>query len=231
MRQIFLAMSCFQGRTQDQAWDALLALQPDGVQLTPGNLPSPGFEARVRDSGVPVRLHHGFAWDRYRAPVYEGLRLAIGTDGARSVHPPQAACGDFDAWLEAAVGDDAIFETMYPGYHLGTGAQLRAAMSAGLRLAVDIAHLHIQTEVGALDEVTRAMLFEYERIEEVHVSANDGRGDQHRPIDHSTPHLRWAGARAHAGAVLVLECYMHRLDSAARRAQLDRLKEITCPTA
>ena len=44
---LFRALSCLLGRPPDHAWDALAALAPDGLQLTPGNLPGPGDDVCI----------------------------------------------------------------------------------------------------------------------------------------------------------------------------------------
>ena len=41
---LMLALSCLQGRPMQAAAEDLLGLDPDGLQLTPGNVPTPGFE-------------------------------------------------------------------------------------------------------------------------------------------------------------------------------------------
>src|SRR5688572_12984440 len=119
----FLALSCLQGRPMGRAFDDLAALAPAGVQLTPGNMPTPDFEQRVRSSSLAVRTHHGFAWKAWKS------RRLWSDDGAcvvrsDSVHPPAAdapAAARFLDWCEATPGAPVV-ETMYPGYALGDGA-------------------------------------------------------------------------------------------------------------
>ena len=88
-----------------------------------------------------------------------------------------------------------ILETMYPGYALGDGAALEDAMARRLRLAVDVSHLLMQREQGCLSAATLARVLDYDRIAEIHVSANDGRRDLHAPLAADTFGLAWA-ARA-----------------------------------
>lgn len=216
-------MSCLQGQLQHDALAALLVHQPDGIQLTPGNLPSPGFEATVRESAIPFRLHHGFAWDRYRRPVWDEAHSPIAIERDRSVHGPHGDEAAFDAWLDLVVERDLLLETMYPGYLLGTGEQLERAMDARLRLAVDIAHLKIQRHHGVLSDRVHRRLLEYPRIEEIHVSTNGGRHDSHRPLHAEVEDLDWARERSHDMPV-VLESYWHRLDHGERERQLDLLR-------
>lgn len=221
---LFVAMSALQGRPQRAAFTALAALDVDGIQLTPGNLPEPGFEALVRGSGLAFRPHHGFAWEHYRAEVHD----AYGRTHARpldwSVHPPRSSACAFERWLGHAREDDLLCEGMYPGYHLGSGAELARAMDEGLRLAIDTSHLHLQQCAGVIPPDVVRRLLDYDRLDEVHVSDNEGRADSHKPITATTPHLDWARARLAAGAVVVYESYLHRLDDDARRRQIELLR-------
>lgn len=226
-RVLFLAMSCFQGRPQDLAWEALRALAPDGIQLTPGNLPSPGFRARVEAAGVPVRMHHGFAWHAPRQEVHDtggGPRLG---GPCWSVHPPPSFVDRraLARWLEDAAARGIVVETMTPGLPLGDGPDLALALDAGVSLAVDVSHLHIQRVQGAISGADEQRVLASPRVAEVHVSDNDGRSDQHRLIDARTPGLAWAVERARSGTPLVLEAYLHRLDPGARARQVQSIRE------
>ncbi len=207
----FLALSCLQGRPMADAAAELWALGPDGLQLTPGNQPTPGFSPPG-----PTRTHHGFAVTHWRQDVWgeEGGCL-VASD---SVHPPlvtESAAGRF---LEVD-GPLPILETMYPRYALGTGAELEHAMNRGLRLAVDVSHLFLQLEAGVLTKQTWARLQDYAHIAEVHVSRNNGRTDAHQPLTADTFGLEWAREQLRAGTPVVVESYFHRLGADARRAQ------------
>jgi hypothetical protein len=98
---------------------------------------------------------------------------------------------------------------MYPGYLLGCDQELQQALDAGLRLAVDVSHLHIQQCRGDLRSSTLARLLDYPYIDEVHVSHNTGRSDSHLPLKAETPWLAWARERARNGAALIFESRMH----------------------
>lgn len=221
-------MSCLQGRPMAEAFDELARLGA-AIQLTPGNLPTPGFRAHVEASGVRTRRHHGFAYEARRAETWAA-------DGAclvesESVHPPadgepagERAGAGWRGWYEAAERRP-ILEVMYPGYALGTGAEVEAAMAGGLPLAVDVSHVYLQRVQGAMDERVWRRLCDYDRIAEVHVSANRGRADTHQPLAPDTFGVGWARERLRAGCPVVLECYMHRLGEPARRAQIDALRE------
>lgn len=210
----FLALSCFQGRPMDLALDALLALGPDGVQLTPGNQPTAGIAARL--DGLRTRTHHGFSVTRWKRTVWrDDGTCAVDSD---SVHPPAASHAAFTAFLEQP--SLPVLETMYPGQGLGTGDALEVAMQRGLALAVDVSHVFIQRTAGVLSDATWRRLQDYERIAEVHVSRNDGRSDAHLPITADTFGLPWALERLGAGTPVILESYFHRVSDDARRAQV-----------
>lgn len=221
---LLLALSCFQSRTQDAALDELLRLQPDGVQLTPGCLPSSGFQERVSRECALVRVHHGFAWRAYRRDAWSPLGAPLVVERERSVHPPRGEHRvPLDVILDAALRDDLLLETMYPGEPLGTGEEIERALDAGVRLAVDTSHLHIQRCQGALPDRTLARLLASPLVEEVHVSENDGTRDQHRTITADTFLLDWARDRVRQLPV-VLESYWHRVPMDERRHQVDLLR-------
>ncbi len=200
-----------------------------GLQLTPGNSPAAGF-GQWLSSTLPsgrVRTHHGFSLHALRRPVWDEGGLVCRD---HSVHPPKVGGIAADRFWEIApehakrdglTGSSPAFETMYPGYLLGTGEELRQAMGAGLWLAVDISHLYIQRSAGVLSTGTLEDMFRYDRIAEVHVSANDGTRDQHRLIAPNTFGLGWAKERLAAGTPVVFESYLHKADESTRKRQLE----------
>lgn len=219
---LFVALSCLQGRPMAAAFRELAALvAPEGgIQLTPGNLPTPDFEAEVAASGVPTTRHHGFAFGARKTATWVDGRCVV---ASASVHPPLVAAGDaWEAWYADAPARP-IVEVMYPGYALGTGDDVDRAMRAGYELAVDISHAFIQRTQGVMTEATWRRLGDYDRLAEVHVSANQGRFDTHRPLAADTFGLAWARARLAAGTPVVVECYMHHLTDGARRRQLEMI--------
>jgi hypothetical protein len=150
-------------------------------------------------------------------PVWEGETLVARSD---SVHPPKGAGL---AWVEgvghALAAEGVVFETMYPGYALGSGEEVERAMTLGWTLAVDVSHVYLQLRAGAMADATWRRLRDYPRVAEVHVSANEGRHDTHRPLTPRTFGLDWARERG-ATVPLVLECYFHRLSIDERREQM-----------
>ena len=221
---LMLALSCLQGRPMQAAAEELLALGPDGLQLTPGNVPTPDFEGWLTARGVVTCTHHGFTPRAYRTRVWaDDGSLCVASD---SVHPPKRHAPAAATWIDTARARPAtVFETMHPGYCLGRGDELELAMEAGLSLAVDVSHLYIQLRQGVVGEPTWRRLREHDRIAEVHVSANAGRHDTHRPIAPGTFGLGWARERLRAGTRTILESYLHRLDAAQRREQIGILRQ------
>ncbi len=204
-----------------QAFDALAPLA-DGVQLTPGNHPTLGFAEHA--ARFAVRTHHGFAYERRVQPVWsETVECLV---GSTSVHPPSSARIDFAAFA-AAVDAGArvpVLETMYPGHLLGSEAELSWAMDRRLSLAVDVSHLFIQRCAGVLGDAALRRLLDYDCIDEIDVSHNDGRSDQHAALTDATFGLDWARARGREGTCVVLECYMHRMIDAERRRQVEHAR-------
>jgi hypothetical protein len=219
---LFLAMSCLQGRPMDRAFTDLCVDGVDGIQLTPGNQPTEGFAAAVGRSRRAIRTHHGFSYRAFRTKdVWSERGACLVTSD--SVHPPRAEHAAAATFLDEPVGLP-ILETMYPGYALADGPALERAMALGLQLAVDVSHLYIQRTQGVLGDATLARVLDYERIAEVHVSANDGRRDLHAPLTEASFGLAWARQRLAAGTPTILECYFHRLTPVERRAQIDLVR-------
>lgn len=208
--------------------EAFVALSPlaGGVQLTPGNLPSPSLASLIEAYGSErVRHHHTFAYDAPKRAIYSRDGSMVRTLDRWSVHPPLAREELFyDRWFQLACEASWSTELMYPGEWLGTGRELERAMSARMPLAVDVSHLFIQRSAGAIDDRTLARVLDYDNVTEVHVSANDGARDTHQPLSSRSFGLEWARDKLRAGAPVVLECYMHRLSLDERRRQVDLLR-------
>ncbi|MCP3065110.1 hypothetical protein LXT21_40695 [Myxococcus sp. K38C18041901] len=197
----------------------------DGLQLTPGNAPTEGFLESLARQGVPTRTHHGFDARALRSRVWsDTARCMVRSD---SVHPPRDVDAASAHWRKRAeAGDYAhlTLETMYPGHALGTGDALQWAMDLGLRLAVDVSHLHIQRTAGRLSDAVLHRLWDHPHIDEVHVSANPGDRDAHEPLTADTFGLGWARERMRSGLPVIFECYLHRLTPDERREQLALLR-------
>ncbi len=205
---LHLATSCLIGRPDDEVLRDLLALSPDGLQLCPG------FEAGV--DGVSTRTHHGYTPGEWRSKVWQGGALAWSGD---SMHPPRRhEAPDF---MESISSLDVCLETMYHDYWLGCGEEIEVAMSFGIKLAVDISHLWIQVCSGVISRSTLRRLMDYPNIMEVHISANNGRNDSHRPCTGNEMLLEWGLSQ---GAPVVLECNMHKMSTQQRVDQVEMLR-------
>lgn len=225
--RLYLALSCLQGRPMQSAFDELASLT-GAVQLTPGNHPTPDFERyTTRQTAVATRGHHGFDFRQRRRVVWSDDARCVADASVLSVHPPENDSTAARAvremglgrWLEERAPRDLSLETMVPGYVLGNGVELELAMDVGVELAIDVSHVHIQREQGAMSARTWRRLQGYDRVGEVHVSESDGRRDLHAPLHADSFGLAWARERGTETA-LVLECYMHRLTRKERERQI-----------
>lgn len=221
MGPVYLASSCLQGQPLTEAIALCESLGVTHLQLCPGNVP--GLAARAAASRLSTRTHHGFSWSRLHDSVWRpDGSLAVQAD---SVHPPKRGQVDEAAWWKRfEQGEFGVLEVMYPPYLLGDDASVERALAMNTPLALDISHLHIMSATGALSAQTMRRLEAYQHIVEVHVSNNDGRADQHRPLHRDSFALGWAKERRAAGLPIILECYMHRLSHEARRQQLELLE-------
>jgi hypothetical protein len=210
VNMLYLALSCFQGRTMTEAADTLVGLAPGkvGLQLTPGCAPSP------ITVNCPTRTHHGFTPRALRAPVWNHGQLVWHGD---SLHPPKSKEVP-DDWQPP---EGVVLETMYPSYAaMANGEQLAAAMDEGRWLAVDVAHLDIQRFHGLLSDSVQNRLLDYDRVAEVHVSTSKEHRDSHAQVSDSTWGIDWAREKLAQGTPVILECYMHKLTHEERLAQV-----------
>lgn len=222
---LLLAMSAYQSRTQDDAFSALAPHfyqgRVAGLQLTPGNLPSPGFRERICDfvhEGAIVRVHEGFSYTHYRRRPLSDRLVPVAIRRDQSIHAPRKAprsrrdagpFADWESWRSTVLAHDLLVETMYPGHALGCGEELDDAMDHQVRLAIDIAHLSIQRDAGVLTARTLDRVLQYEHVEEVHVSHSQMGKDTHSPLVATTPFLGWARERI-SELPVVLESYWHK---------------------
>lgn len=76
--QLYLALSCLQGRPMQSAFDELTELQPAGIQLTPGNAPTYGFEEHVTKSGSRrMSSHRKVSKSMQWGPTHAAVIVAI----------------------------------------------------------------------------------------------------------------------------------------------------------
>jgi hypothetical protein len=215
---LFAALSCLQGLRAGDAAEALLAAGVDGIQLTAGCAPDDRLAETV--AATAVRTHHGYSPHALRAKVWDSDAVLYGqTD---SVHPPRRGLEQaFFTRLEDGTYGDVAFETMYPGYTLGDEASLRRYLATGQALAVDVSHLHLQIVAGVLSAQGAELVYNYTNIAEIHVSRDEHGRDAHRPFTGGDYQVGWVRERNRAGAVVVVECYTHRMSAAERQAQFE----------
>jgi hypothetical protein len=224
---LYLALSCLQGRLGTEALTELLSLNPDGIQLTPGNVINDEFEHMLNQNCVPVRTHNGFSWKAMRKRVWNEDGTLNGYWD--SVHAPgYKDIPRFWSYTQSSAVQPA-WEIMYPAgknnCFLSTWSDLKYAMQLGLELAVDISHLDIIRDCYGINSGVLNQLLNYHNIKEVHVSQAHNGKDVHRPITGDTWHLEWAQERLASGTPVVLECYMHRLTQDERKRQVDLLRQ------
>lgn len=218
---LLAALSCFQGQPAAQAADELLALGFDGLQLTPGCAPDAGLSTTLADRGVHALTHHGYSTTALRRRVWaeDGTLVAH----ADSIHPPMSENSEW-FWHAAEHAPESlpVIEVMYGRYALGTGRDIRRAMDAGLKLAVDVSHLHIQVCQQTASQSDVDALLAYDRVAEIHLSQNDGVRDSHLPLHAGSYGLGWA--RERSDVPVVFEGYLHALTEDQRREQLDVIR-------
>jgi hypothetical protein len=225
---LFLALSCLQGREMQPTAQDLIDLEVDGLQLTPGNTPSENFRQWIYQQNLEIRTHHGFYWNRLRQRVWDNDGDCLVS--SHSVHPPKIESEASQAWMqksERGAYQNILLETMYPGYCLGSREEILWAMAIGLNLAVDVSHIYIQLCQGSLDRSTWHKLQNYPNIGEFHISANNGKGDIHQPINSETFGLDWIRDRTNGVRDLpvILECYIHHLSLPERQEQISLISK------
>lgn len=226
---LFLALSCLQGRGQLEAAIELLAYQPDGLQLTPGNHSDWTTFTRTRQDdpftwlivdakGIAFRYnrHQGHSFAAKITRVYSPDNTLLWKEGSIHAHAN---------WRElGALG--YTMETMYPNkdydYGLMTSSEYLEALELGTPVALDLSHADICIQKGLLERDVVLKLLEQGNIQELHVSYNNGRHDTHQPFP-ETYHWqeqvdRWANRNP--DRPVVLECYFHKLDNDERRRQI-----------
>jgi hypothetical protein len=220
--KIYLALSCLQGRPMQSSAEELLALKPFGLQLTPGNAPTLGFENWLKENNINYLVHHGFCWNTLKQNVWDEKGKFL--TNSHSVHPPLKTNLDSDTWYKILEKKQnlPILETMYPEYYLGNGLEIEQAMQLELDLAIDISHIFIQKVNNLITEKLWKKLQNYSNIKEIHVSANSGKRDSHKIINQESFGLEWAKERCNEIPV-ILECYMHRLSGNERLEQMQIL--------
>lgn len=219
MNNFYLALSCLQGRTQQQAYNELLELNPDGIQLTPGNYLSPNFKDKI---GIPYKYHHGFSWDARKQQVYDENFNVLVKD--HSIHPPKR--NDYLNFFKWVEGVDNVLEIMYGDYFLSSDKEINYILDLNKPIALDISHLYINYINNTIDCYTIDRLFDYENIKEIHISQNNGKYDTHSEITKDCPFLdNVKYAIRNNDAIVVFESYLHKKSKEERIDKINIIKD------
>lgn len=128
---------------------------------------------------------------RYVREAEQVLGMAVGIEGHYpDRYPPSRYPGRDDRWL------------------ISSWAQYQALLESGVHYALDLSHLHIlacqsgRIEYGLVSEMLASPC-----CLEVHLSGNDGSGDQHQPLDCDNPPWWWTllFTSVHPDAVIFAE--------------------------
>jgi hypothetical protein len=220
---LYLALSCFQGQEQIEAYNKLLKLKPDGIQLTPGNKVSANFKEHQT---IPYRLHHAFSWTKVKDPIYDNTgKICRKVLSNQSIHPPviKDYKNTFKFWLNQLT--DEIVELMFPTYYGGNEEEINDILDNKQKIAVDISHLYICQKKSTITEATLRRIFNYSNISEIHVSQNDGTRDSHSPITKDCPFISWAKEKAQ-DTPIVFESYFLKISEKEQLQQVNLVRQL-----
>lgn len=68
---------------------------------------------------------------------------------------------------------------MYPIYHLSNDEEINMCLDRSQHIAVDISHLYICSIQKCISDSTLKRIMNYDKIEEIHFSHNNGKFDSH----------------------------------------------------
>ena len=227
---LYIAMSCLQGTPDDIALADLVPLAKKtgctGIQLTPGNAPRLKERLLGALSGLKARTHHSYSAERTVGASWhrkDGVLTFGSPSEGRSIHPPferegtlEEACAFFS---QSKMLVELPLYTQYLGATYKECMALYEATPFGA--AIDVSHLNIALVSGGWTPKQANELLNLPNIKEIHVSANDGRRDQHRPLFDTDYGISWAKERAQDGTPVILECYMHNLEASKKEQQIE----------
>lgn len=218
---LFAALSCYQGKTMQEGYDNLLKLNVEGIQLTPGNSPTKNFEEGIK---IPYRLHHTFSFDSKIGKIYDSNYNTTVKSSTHSIHPPKRSqyTGKFEDWLNR-VSTSTILEIMYPIYYLSNNEEINMLLDRRQPVAVDISHLFICWKQKSISLQTLKRIMNYDNIQEIHFSHNNGKFDSHQPMAKNTPFLSWGKERD--SIPWIYESLLHKASYDEAMYQLDFLRK------
>ncbi len=96
------------------------------------------------------------------------------------------ACKELSDRYGIAVGVEGMYPALRLKYHLSTWGEYQILLGAGVHFCIDLSHLNIlKNSTGFVPLSLVRELLNHPLCLEVHVSGNDGRSDQHRPLEES----------------------------------------------
>ena len=254
--KLYLALSCLQGQEIISASEELLSLNPYGLQLTSGNKfnKNINYFEWLNENKVKYQTHHNFSFsqsinqDLYEVVEYEEDFYSFNVCVVDSLHPPlykrfkdyskKIINQAFYDFLEVTCDNEELlenndeqlcFEIMYDPkeYPLSDDDSINYIMDLKNPIALDISHLNILNKQGHINKKTLNRLLEYDKIEEIHISDNDGKRDSHHYISKDTYLLKdWVKERYNDNKdiPIILECFMQRMNQEQRQNQIDIIK-------
>lgn len=139
---------------------------------------------------------------RLDAPAYTAHAGRRAEAGLQAMLEHARRCADL---FGCAVGVEGHYPTARDTWLVSSWPEYRALFESGVPYALDLSHLHIlATHTGRTETALVAEMLACERCIEVHVSANDGRGDWHQVC---TEPSWWHAvlSQVHSGAVVFSE--------------------------
>jgi len=113
-----------------------------------------------------------------------GYTLHPGVTSDGSLQTVFRTCLELTDRYGIPVGVEGMYPAVRMKYHLSSWREYEQLLGAGVYYAIDLSHLHIlKTRTGILPLGLVCELLSHPLCMEVHVSGNDGRSDQHTPID------------------------------------------------
>lgn len=254
--KLYLALSCLQGQEIISASEELLSLNPYGLQLTSGNKinKNTNYFEWLKKNKIKYQTHHNFSFTQsINQDLYEVIQEWDGLtyfhiDVVDSLHPPLykrfknyskeiidlafydflEVTSDYEELYED--GESQLcFEIMYnpKEYPLSDDDSINYIMDLKNPIALDISHLNILNKQGHINKKTLNRLLEYDKIEEIHISDNDGKRDSHHYISKDTYLLKdWVKERYNDNKdiPIILECFMQRMNQEQRQNQIEIIK-------
>ena len=154
------------------------------------------LHASPKLSGHGRSIVHVSNWQEHQGYIDEALRLGgiMGSHG-HTVHAGERRDCNIDEMIDRLdalqqktgmpVGVEGLYPSMRDRWLMSTWQEHERVAERGCLYALDLSHLNIVARThGRQDDLVRDLLTSPQCIE-VHVSANDGRADAHKPLEHS----------------------------------------------